>query len=112
MASMRKGKRAGGKFTGSHTTVAKGVEHIIDYIEAMPRVTKISLGRITNGGRSPEAIPTVTCVFDTRINILAHVAICKGSMMQEFFVWLTHPKTRRCFRRVLKWLERREQRGR
>ncbi len=112
MASVRKGMRAGGKFTGSHTTVACGIEHIVDYLAAMPRVNKISIGRINNGGRSPEALLTITCVFDIKTSTLAHVGIRKGSMMQEFFVWLVHPKTRRCFRKVIKWLERREQQGR
>ena len=47
-----KSKRAGGKYTASHTTVIPTAGKIVDVVHKCPTVTKISLGLIKGGLRS------------------------------------------------------------
>lgn len=47
-----KGKRSGGKFTSSHTTVIPTAEKVVDLVHKCKTVTKISLGLIEGGLRS------------------------------------------------------------
>lgn len=55
MANKNKGKRSGGKSTGSHTTLVSAAETVYDIVHAFPEVTKISVGIIKSGcGPTPK----------------------------------------------------------
>lgn len=44
-----KGHRNGGKICGRHTTVSEHAIKVVDFVEKLPEVTRISIGRLTAG---------------------------------------------------------------
>ena len=49
---MSKGHKQGGKITGSHTTVIPAAEKLVDFLQKINEVDKISVGFIKHGIKS------------------------------------------------------------
>lgn len=82
-----KGSRSGGKYTGSHTTIIPAAAHILDGIDAMTLVTKISLGIIQNSGPRGGTVRIHCRPLDDEIHGLK-VTIAKGGSLQVVRVYL------------------------
>jgi hypothetical protein len=84
----QQGKRAGGKFTASHTTVTPGAEVVADWAAADPFVTKISLGVITAGLRPSRGQQSL------KIAPSGHSLLCvvrSQTSVQELRLYTTDP---------------------
>ncbi len=61
----KKNTRAGGKYTGTHTTVVPAAGIIADIAHACPFVTKISVGFIKSGLRTTKGFRRIKISTDT-----------------------------------------------
>jgi len=76
--------RSGGKVTGSHTTLCETAAEIVDFLNNLEQVTKISLGVITAlAGTRHGCRRVVKIVNETRCTLL--VVTQKGSVQDVRF---------------------------
>jgi len=80
--------RAGGKFAGSHTTLAKEFCPIVDAAHDMDEVTKIILGPInSNAGRASSPMRVKCKELDGMAHGL-HMTVTKGGVSQQFYIYV------------------------
>ena len=82
-----KRSRSGGKYTGSHTTIIPAAADILDGIDEMLLVTKISLGAIKNTNPRGGTVRIHCRPLDDGIHGLK-VTISKGGSLQIVRVYL------------------------
>ncbi len=85
MASTSKNHLAGGKYTGSHTTVIPTARIICEIANACSYVTKISLGFIKTGLRA-SGVQSVKIIEKGKYLLLA---VKGNTSMQEIHVYVT-----------------------
>lgn len=89
MANKNKGKRSGGKYNGSHTTVVPAAEIVCDIAHDLECVTKISLGIIKAGLKSAHGNRRVK-IIDKQGAIL--LSVRDNNTNQEVYVYATDLK--------------------
>jgi hypothetical protein len=84
---MSKASRAGGKFTGNHTTIIESASKFMDALAKCEHVTKITPGKIKSG---LSALRTGGTRIKLRKELRAiHITVRGNISLQEFYVYAT-----------------------
>ena len=84
----RRVHKAGGKYTGSHTTVIQEALSALALAERCTGVKKISVGVINNGGHAGSPMRIAVRELPNRIHGV-RMTVSKGALHQVFRLYLT-----------------------
>ena len=79
--------RAGGKLTSAHTTLIDAAVPVVDFLQACPLVSKISLGLIKNIGKGLPGMKFHPVVGGWKITVRGNVSL------QELVVYTAEPES-------------------
>jgi Predicted metal-binding protein (DUF2103) len=77
--------RAGGKLTRSHTTLIDAAAPLVDYLQTLEVVSKISLGVIKNIGKGPASLKFLAVTGGWKVTIRGNTSL------QEIIVYTSDP---------------------